>query len=99
VDRDVLLEPNVETARANIDRLAKSFQRQDHDPKKSRVHVEEHLAQLCLHADKAYSHDEWHQWYFFDDLWAGAHPTIAEALLRYGKRWDVLSSPSSQPMD
>jgi uncharacterized protein (TIGR02996 family) len=98
VDRAVLLEQNVETARAAIDELSKKFQRQADDPKKSRVHVEEHLAQLCLHAGKTSHCDEWHQWYFFDDLWAGAHPAIAEALLRYGKRWDVLSSPTSQPM-
>jgi uncharacterized protein (TIGR02996 family) len=99
VDRAVLLEPSVKTARATIDSLAATFQRQHHVPGKSRVHVEDHLAQLCLHAFQGFSRDEWHQWYFFDDLWAAAHPAIAEALLRYGKRWDALSAPSSDPME
>jgi hypothetical protein len=96
-DFDLLLMLNVEEARRNLDRLAKGFRQREHDPRKARVHVEEHLAQLCPYAGEHFGHDEWHQWYFFDDLWAGAHPAIAEGLLRYGKRWDVLSGPSSKP--
>jgi hypothetical protein len=32
----------------------------------------------------------YHQWYLFDDLWASAHPDLANAILRYASRWDVL---------
>ena len=35
--------------------------------------------------------DLYHQWVFFDDLWAGAHPELANSVLRFAARWDVLS--------
>jgi hypothetical protein len=58
---------------------------------RSLIHVEPHLAQMCLdvsHSDELY----FGQWILFDDLWAGAHPALANALLRWCARWDVLSS-------
>lgn len=55
-------------------------------PKKSLLQVEEHVAVLCRNV----APDFHHQWYFFDDLWASAHPELANALLRYVRRWDVL---------
>ncbi len=59
-----------------------------YDPSKSLFGVGEHLAQLCLHVGE----DEmYHQWIIFDDLWAGEHLALAEGLLRYAKRWDVLT--------
>ncbi len=61
------------------------------DPKKSKVRVEEHLAQLCLHVDHwEHRGDLYHQYFFFDDLWAAAHPDLANSLLRWARRWDVL---------
>lgn len=57
----------------------------------SLLHVEEHLAQMCLDV----SHDEnpyFSQWIFFDDLWASAHRDLANAILRFAARWDVLSA-------
>jgi uncharacterized protein (TIGR02996 family) len=57
----------------------------------SLIHVENHLAQLCLDvswADEPY----YDQWIFFDDLWASAHPDLANAILRFAGRWDVLSA-------
>jgi uncharacterized protein (TIGR02996 family) len=64
-----------------------SYSGWEFDPKKSRVQVEEHVAVLCrhVHEDNLY-----HQWYFFDDLWASAQPDLANAILRYAARWDVL---------
>jgi uncharacterized protein (TIGR02996 family) len=67
----------------------------------SLVHVDEHVAQLCLH------HHYWsggnrhiyHHWILFDDLWAGAHPDLANAILRYSYKWDVLSPRRSQQSD
>jgi uncharacterized protein (TIGR02996 family) len=66
-----------------------------HDVAKSLVHVDEHLAQLCLHAEEWEitdgNADLFHQWVFFDDLWASAHADLANAILRYAARWDVLT--------
>jgi uncharacterized protein (TIGR02996 family) len=60
------------------------------------THVEEHVAQACLHlSDKALglrTKGLFHQWIFFDDLWASAHPEMANALLRFARRWDVLTT-------
>jgi uncharacterized protein (TIGR02996 family) len=72
----------------------------NHDPKKSLIHVEEHVAQLCRHVAswkldtrsyRRHRHDLYHQWIFFDDLWASAEPDLAHAILRYARRWDVLT--------
>jgi uncharacterized protein (TIGR02996 family) len=62
-----------------------------HDPDKSRIQVEEHLAQLCLHVARWNDADLYHQWIFFDDRWAAAHPDLANGILRYQRCWDVLS--------
>jgi uncharacterized protein (TIGR02996 family) len=66
---------------------------------RSLVHVEDHVAQLALH------HHTWvlpkrekhiyHHWILFDDLWAGAHPDLANAILRFVRRWDVLTPPDA----
>jgi uncharacterized protein (TIGR02996 family) len=61
------------------------------DPKKSRVQVADHVAVCCRHVARWGKEDLYHQWYFFDDLWASAHPDLANALLRYARRWDVLT--------
>lgn len=62
---------------------------------KSCFQVSEHMAQLCLHAG------EWkypkktlslfHRWIFFDDLWAAAHPDLANSMLCSAHRWDPLT--------
>jgi uncharacterized protein (TIGR02996 family) len=73
-----------------------------HDPSLSRIHAEEHLAQLCIHTNARHLargvRHHWDQWYFFDDLWASAHPDVANGLLSYGLRWDALSSWRSKPL-
>ena len=63
----------------------------DHDPSKSLVATSDHLAQLCLHVGDFFGKDVHHQWIIFDDLWAGGHRDLADGVLRYAKRWDVLS--------
>jgi hypothetical protein len=67
------------------------------DPSLSVIQAEEHLAQLCLNttapnAQYGGRYEMYHQWIFFDDLWATAHPDLANGLLRYASRWDLLSS-------
>jgi hypothetical protein len=59
---------------------------------KSLIHGEEHLMQMCL--DVAYREETgpyFGQWILFDDLWASAHPELADALLTWCARWDVLT--------
>jgi uncharacterized protein (TIGR02996 family) len=74
-----------------------------HDPSRSRIHAEEHLAQMCIHTLEQQLargvRNHWDQWYFFDDLWASAHPALANGLLAYGLRWDALSSWRSKPLE
>jgi uncharacterized protein (TIGR02996 family) len=61
-------------------------------PEKSRIVVDQHVAQLCLHVDCwEYNRDVYHQWIFFDDRWAAAHPDLANSILRYTRCWDLLS--------
>ena len=74
-----------------------------HEPSLSRIHAEEHLAQLCIHVleekvVRGVRHN-WDQWYFFDDLWASAHPALADGLLNYGLRWDALSAWRSKVLE
>jgi uncharacterized protein (TIGR02996 family) len=66
---------------------------------KSMVRVEEHVAQLCLHTEIVNDRDLYHHWIFFDDLWASAHVDLANAILCYASRWDVLSSGRPQDGD
>jgi uncharacterized protein (TIGR02996 family) len=63
----------------------------NNDPSKSRVQTEDHVAQLVLHTERWGSMDLYHRWILFDDLWASAQPVLANAILRYASRWDVLS--------
>jgi uncharacterized protein (TIGR02996 family) len=63
-----------------------------YDSSRSLVRVDEHIAQLCLHTQHWGRHDLYHQWIYFDDLWASAHPDLANAVLRFASRWDVLTS-------
>jgi uncharacterized protein (TIGR02996 family) len=64
-----------------------------HQPDRSLVRVDEHIAQLCLHTDRWGDVHLYHQWIYFDDLWASAHPDLANAILRFAGRWDVLTIP------
>jgi uncharacterized protein (TIGR02996 family) len=59
----------------------------------SLVHVGDHLAQMCLCVDydRRARPKYFDQWIFFDDRWGAAHPVLANALLRYAARWDVLT--------
>jgi uncharacterized protein (TIGR02996 family) len=62
-------------------------------PSDSLVQADEHVAQLCLQVGQCFWTDRpsFHQWYLFDDLWASAHPDLANGILRYVRRWDVLT--------
>jgi uncharacterized protein (TIGR02996 family) len=65
----------------------------ENTPNLSQWLVRPHVAQLCLHESTVYRHNCFDHWVLFDDLWASAHPDLANSLLRQLERWDVLSSP------
>jgi hypothetical protein len=54
-------------------------------PSRSIVVAHRHAALLCEHAD---AHFGYQQWVLFDDIWASAHPALAQSLLNYGVMWD-----------
>jgi uncharacterized protein (TIGR02996 family) len=64
-----------------------------------RMKVTAHMAQACKHegrypdrpGDEATDADCWEQFFFFDDRWAAAHPTLAAGVITFTSRWDVLS--------
>jgi uncharacterized protein (TIGR02996 family) len=78
-------------ARQQLEGLMKEVGLCSHDPSRSLVAAEDHIAQLCLHTDRWGATDLYHQWILFDDLWASAHPALARAILRQARRWDVLT--------
>ncbi|WP_159104420.1 hypothetical protein [Plantactinospora sp. BB1] len=59
----------------------------DAHPDRSLLLVSAHLAQLAMYTDEVFGYQ---QWFFFDDLWAGSHPDLAQSLLRYASHWDPL---------
>jgi hypothetical protein len=59
--------------------------------KKTQTQLSDHLAQLCLHVGRSGKLDLYHRWLLFDDQWAAANKALANGLLRYARRWDVLS--------
>jgi uncharacterized protein (TIGR02996 family) len=85
-----LARGSLSAARAELEALLPRFAG-ELDTAKSRVQVEQHVAQLCLHTARWGDQDLYHRWIAFDDLWAAAHPDLAKAILTYARRWDVLS--------
>jgi uncharacterized protein (TIGR02996 family) len=72
--------------------------RKNRDPSRDLTRVTPHLAQASKHEgswpDQEFlwfsPHDSFETWIFFDDRWAAAHPTLANGLVRFDTRWDVL---------
>lgn len=64
-------------------------------PSKSLVQVEEHFAQASVHTDHWKNprggEDLYNRWIMFDDLWAAANKDLANCILRFQERWDVLT--------
>ena len=58
---------------------------QERDPARSVIHVAGHIAQMSIHANAFFGHQ---QWYLFDDVWAAAHPELAASLMRYATTWN-----------
>jgi uncharacterized protein (TIGR02996 family) len=87
---DWLIERGDTSPGARLLRLAAMRLREgdEADPSRNVVHVGEHVAQCRLHRGG----DNYLEWFVFDDLWGAAHPVLADSLLRYCTRWDVLTS-------
>jgi uncharacterized protein (TIGR02996 family) len=81
-----------------LERIGKREPRQHHPSipvpgSLSQWQIAPHIAQLCLHTGTVFAHNEFDHWVLFDDLWASAHPDLANSLIRQLDRWDVMSSP------
>lgn len=61
------------------------------DPSRSDINASDHLIQLSFHVGRWFEKDVYQQWIFFDDQWAAANKDLADGLLRYATRWDVLT--------
>lgn len=60
-------------------------------PRKDQANVQAHVAQVCKHIDHwDFAGDVYHHLILFDDLWAAAHPDLANSILRFASDWDVL---------
>jgi uncharacterized protein (TIGR02996 family) len=57
---------------------------------KDMFRVTPHMVQVCFHTARWGKDDMYHQWIFFDNRWAAAHPTLASGILTFASRWDVL---------
>ncbi len=92
----VLLREALLRLAQDADTLTELLHPSQPDPTKSRIRVEEHVAQAWLHTNRwtypsGRSEDVYVQMTFFDDLWAAAHPDLAGSILRFGSRWDPLT--------
>ena len=56
----------------------------------SEVSGDRHLVQACLDVSWT-SEPVYAQVYLFDDFWGASHPALANGLLRFATRWDVLT--------
>jgi uncharacterized protein (TIGR02996 family) len=83
---------SLDSADQQLQQLVEKVSQNGRDPSKTLIAVDEHFAQMCLHTDNWGSEDLYHQWIFFDDLWASANANLANAILRFANRWDVLSA-------
>jgi uncharacterized protein (TIGR02996 family) len=62
--------------------------KQPANPERYLIHVGDHVVQAYFHL----CDDDFDQWFLFDDLWGSAHPALANSLIRWATRWDVLST-------
>nr|WP_055502710.1 hypothetical protein [Nonomuraea pusilla] len=55
------------------------------DPARTLLAADPHLAQMSMHADDYFGHQ---QWFLFDDVWAARHEHLSGSLLHYAAEWD-----------
>ncbi|MER7500550.1 hypothetical protein AB0L05_12255 [Nonomuraea pusilla] len=70
-------------------RVIESAPRQEgRDPGRTVIRVGEHAAEMSLYN----GFEDFEQWFFFDDVWAAAHPHLACSLVSFAYHWDLLCS-------
>lgn len=57
---------------------------------RSRLQYSRHLIQMSLFVESEEEDFLYHHWIFFDASWASENPHLANSILRYAQRWDVL---------
>lgn len=57
----------------------------------SKIQVSPHMLQISIYGGKFFDNDYYDRWIIFDDLWASKNKSLADCILRYGSRWDVLA--------
>ncbi|MGV9770450.1 hypothetical protein [Streptosporangium sp. NPDC003464] len=62
---------------------------QGRDPDRTLVRHSPHLAQMSIHMNDFFGHQ---QWFLFDDVWAAGNADLARSLLRYAHGWDPLEA-------
>jgi hypothetical protein len=85
-----LLGP-LERARRTLYELAAGYSRSAEDAGRTAVQITPHLVQMAM---KVECDTAFHQWFFFDDLWARAHPVLAQGLFRWATDWEYFNPTS-----
>ncbi|GAA4228912.1 hypothetical protein FHR32_007889 [Streptosporangium album] len=66
---------------------------QGRDPGRTLVRHSRHLAQMSIHMNDFFGHQ---QWFLFDDVWAAGHAGLAGSLLRYAHSWDPFEAGAQE---
>lgn len=84
--------PGVHLLQRLLERTDPGVEGRSRKPAKDEFLVQTHVAQACFHAANwgEGNGDLYHHWVLFDDRWAAADPDLAQSLLRFAWRWDVL---------
>jgi hypothetical protein len=78
----------VDRAHETLEALRGRWRRSKDSAETSLFQASDHLAQMSMALDLMVPAS--HQWVLFDDVWAAAHPDLANGLLDWASRWDVL---------
>ena len=87
-----ILGRNAPEASALVSELAAKNQRADsfHCEMTDEAAVRPHIAQVCKRLNPHSHRAAFYHFIVFDDLWAAAHPDLANGVLRFAGRWDCL---------
>jgi hypothetical protein len=78
----------LQQAHEEVELLRKKWTRDAGQARHSMFEASEHVAQMAMRLDLGL--EGYHQWIVFDDLWASAHPELANGLLEWASTWAVL---------
>lgn len=81
----------ISKAQAELEKLLEQVRDRETWPDKAMAQVEEHVAQVSIQTAD-WGEPLYQRWILFDDMWASANGELANSILRYADRWDVLSN-------